>query len=49
MEFAGMGHGLDLTPSPRAWLENVRKQQHGQFDQEFLERISAWLQKLVAK
>jgi pimeloyl-ACP methyl ester carboxylesterase len=49
MEFAGMGHGLDLTPSQRAWLESIRKQQHGQFDNEFLERISAWLQKLVAK
>ena len=48
MEFSNMGHGLDIAPSQRAWLESVRKQQQGQFDHEFLERISAWLQKLAS-
>ncbi len=42
-EFAGMGHGLDLSPSPRAWLEAIKKNQHGEFDQEFLDRIDSWL------
>ena len=42
-EFAGMGHGLDLSPSPRAWLEAIQKHQHGQFDSEFLQRVSAWM------
>ena len=42
-EFAGMGHGLDLSPSPRAWLEAIHKHQHGQFDSELLHRVSAWM------
>jgi pimeloyl-ACP methyl ester carboxylesterase len=42
-EFAGMGHGLDLSPSPRAWLEAIQKHQHGEFDQEFLDRLDDWL------
>lgn len=42
-EFPGMGHGLDLSPSPRAWLEAIQKHQHGQFDQHFLERVDNWL------
>jgi uncharacterized protein len=48
MEFPGMGHGLDLSPSPRAWLEAIQKHQHGEFDREFLERVAAWLDKVVA-
>jgi pimeloyl-ACP methyl ester carboxylesterase len=42
-EFPGMGHGLDLSPSPRAWLEAIQKHQHGHFDQDFLERVDNWL------
>jgi uncharacterized protein len=42
-EFQGMGHGLDLSPSPRAWLEAIGKHQHGEFDQEFLDRVDVWL------
>ncbi len=42
-EFPGMGHGLDLSPSPRAWLEAVRKHQHGEFDQDFLLQVESWL------
>lgn len=42
-EFSGMGHGLDLSPSPRAWLEAIQKHQHGEFDQEFLDRVANWL------
>ena len=43
LEFSGMGHGLDLSPSPRAWLEAIQKGQHGVFDQEFLDRVEGWL------
>ncbi len=43
-EFSGMGHGLDLSPSPRAWLDAVQKAQHGQFDREFLRRVADWLE-----
>ena len=42
-EFPGMGHGLDLSPSPRAWLEAIQKHQHGEFDEEFLDRVDSWL------
>ena len=42
-EFPGMGHGLDLSPSPRAWLEAIQKHRHGQFDEEFLARVGTWL------
>jgi hypothetical protein len=46
-EFRGMGHGLDLSPSPRAWLEAIQKHQHGEFDQEFLDRVDSWLRGLL--
>lgn len=47
IEFPGMGHGLDLVPSKRAWLENIRKHEHGPFDQEFLKQVADWLDKNV--
>jgi pimeloyl-ACP methyl ester carboxylesterase len=47
VELAGMGHGLDRSPSPRAWLEAIQKHQHGPFDAEFLERVEAWLNPLA--
>ncbi len=43
MEFPGMGHGLDLSPSRRAWLEAIQKHQHGKFDSEFGRRVEAWM------
>jgi uncharacterized protein len=46
-EFSGMGHGMDLSPSPRAWLEAIHKKQHGEFDQQFLERVEAWLKDVL--
>ena len=49
VEFPGMGHGLDLSPSPRAWLEAISKHQHGKFDREFLERVTDWLNKNVSR
>jgi pimeloyl-ACP methyl ester carboxylesterase len=49
MEFAGMGHGLDLVSSKRAWLEVIRKHEHGTFDQEFLDRIDGWIRKIMAE
>jgi pimeloyl-ACP methyl ester carboxylesterase len=48
LEFPGMGHGLDLVLSKRAWLENIRKHQHGPFDQEFLKKVADWLDKHLA-
>ncbi|HEV3040526.1 MAG TPA: alpha/beta hydrolase [Candidatus Angelobacter sp.] len=42
-EFPGMGHGLDLWPSQRDWLESVRKKKHTEFDTEFLKRVAEWL------
>lgn len=47
MEFAGMGHGLDLSPSQRAWLEAIQKHQHGDFDSKFRERVENWMERLV--
>lgn len=48
-EFADMGHGLDRWTSQRAWLEGIRKQQHTEFETEFLVRVEEWLrQHLVA-
>jgi pimeloyl-ACP methyl ester carboxylesterase len=46
-EFPGMGHGLDLAPSPRAWLENMRKGEHGKFNTEFLDRVDGWMKRLI--
>jgi hypothetical protein len=48
VEFPGMGHGLDLVPSKRAWLESIRKHEHGPFDQEFLKQVGDWLDKNLA-
>jgi uncharacterized protein len=48
LEFPGMGHGLDLVPSKRAWLENIRKHEHGPFDQEFLKQVADWLDRDLA-
>jgi pimeloyl-ACP methyl ester carboxylesterase len=42
-EFPGMGHGLDLWPSQREWLESFRKKQHTEFDAEFLKRVEEWI------
>jgi pimeloyl-ACP methyl ester carboxylesterase len=49
MEFDSMGHGLDLAPSQRAWLESIRKHQHGAFDVDFLEQVANWMQHLAGK
>jgi len=48
-EFPGMGHGIDLSPSPRAWLEAIHKHQHGEFDQQFLDRVEAWLRNVLRR
>jgi hypothetical protein len=48
IEFPGMGHGLDLVPSKRAWLEEIRMHEHGPFDQEFLNQIADWMNKTLA-
>jgi alpha-beta hydrolase superfamily lysophospholipase len=47
MEFPGMGHGLDLAPSQRAWLDSISKHQRGEFDSDFLERVANWMQHLA--
>ena len=48
MEFPGMGHGLDLVPSPRDWLENIRKHQQGKFDQQFADEAADWMERHLA-
>jgi len=47
VELPGMGHGLDRSPSQRAWLESIQKHQHGPFDTEFLDRVLAWMKTLL--
>ncbi len=49
IEFAGMGHGLDRSPSQRAWLESIGKQQNAEFDTEFLVRVEEWLKQHLQK
>lgn len=48
IELPGMGHGLDLVPSKRAWLEAIRKHEHGPFDEQFLKQVADWLDKNAA-
>jgi hypothetical protein len=48
IELPGMGHGLDLVPSKRAWLEAIRKHEHGPFDQDFLRQVANWLDHTLA-
>ncbi len=45
VEFPGMGHGLDLWPSQREWLESIRKKQHTEFDTDFLNRVEEWIKR----
>lgn len=47
-EFNGMGHGLNLWPSQKAFLESLGKKQDTDFDTEFLVRIGHWLKQNVA-
>lgn len=47
LELPGMGHGLDRSPSQRAWLESIQKHEHGPLDAGFLDRIAAWLKALL--
>jgi len=42
-ELPVMGHGFDLSPSPRAWLEAVQQHKHGEFDKEFLQAVADWM------
>jgi uncharacterized protein len=49
MQFPGMGHGLDLSPSPRAWLEAIQKHQHGKFDSDFGRRVESWMQRVLTQ
>ncbi len=46
-EFPGMGHGLDLWPSQRDWLESIRKKKHTEFDTDFLKRIVEWVNQKI--
>lgn len=47
-QFPGMGHGLDLAASPRAWLEAIQKHHHGSFDVAFLGRVDAWMKGVMS-
>ena len=47
-EFKEMGHGLDLWPSQKVFLESFRKKHDAPFDTEFLQQIADWLKQNVA-
>jgi pimeloyl-ACP methyl ester carboxylesterase len=42
-EFKDMGHGLNIWPSQKAFLESSGKKQDAPFDTEFLQRVASWL------
>jgi pimeloyl-ACP methyl ester carboxylesterase len=46
-EFRDMGHGLNLWPSQKAFLEGG-KNQHPPFATEFLEKVAQWLKQQIA-
>jgi pimeloyl-ACP methyl ester carboxylesterase len=48
-EFKGMGHGLDLWPSQKAFFESLGKKQDAPFDAEFLQRAADWLKQNIGK
>lgn len=48
-EFKDMGHGLNLWPSPKAFLESSGKQEDVPFDTEFLLRVADWLKQNLGK
>lgn len=48
MEFNGMGHGLDLWPSQKAFLEALGKKHDAPFDKEFLEKVAEWMKQTLA-
>ncbi|HEY6972036.1 MAG TPA: alpha/beta hydrolase [Candidatus Angelobacter sp.] len=48
-EFKGMGHGLDLWPSQRAWLEGIRTKHYTEFNTEFFERVATWLKQQTTR
>jgi uncharacterized protein len=48
-EFKDMGHGLDLWPSQKAYLESLGKKQDAPFDTEFLQRVTDWLKQNLGK
>ena len=48
-EFKGMGHGLDLWPSQKAYLELLGKEQNAPLDTEFLQRVADWMKQNLGK
>jgi hypothetical protein len=48
-QFNGMGHGLDLWPSQKAFLGSIGKKQDAPFDTEFLQRVADWLKQNLGK
>lgn len=48
-EFKDMGHGLNLWPSQKAFLESLGKKQDAPFDMEFLLRVVDWLKQNLGK
>lgn len=47
-EFKDMGHGLDLWPSQKAFLESLGKKHDAPFDKEFLEKVAEWMKQNLA-
>jgi hypothetical protein len=48
-EFKDMGHGLDLWPSQKAFLESSGKKQDAPFDTEFLRKVADWLKQNLCR
>jgi uncharacterized protein len=48
-EFKDMGHGLDLWPSQKAFLESSGRKQNAPFDTDFLQRVADWLKQNLGK
>ena len=46
-EFKDMGHGLNLWPSQKAFLDSIGKKQDAPFDTEFLQRVAGWLKQNI--
>lgn len=48
-EFKDMGHGLNLWPSQKAFLEAIGKKQDAPFDTAFLLKVADWLKQNLGK
>ncbi|HET6842334.1 MAG TPA: alpha/beta hydrolase [Candidatus Angelobacter sp.] len=48
-QFKDMGHGLNLWPSQKEFLESNAEKQDAPFDTDFLQRVAGWLKQNLGK